>query len=242
MNNFEANPEVYKALTPAFRLKMVIMQYFKTQKILSIKIAMPPDVLSKYITGRLNITEKVAMQMQDLAGINAEFLLYGNLPIMVDGATGAKPYDAKYNAPAPIPNFYREHDKIETSRGVLDHCIIDYKGSKEVLLPQGTMNVVNIAVNGIENGLSICPTTPEFVEKYKHIFAMKINSYLILDKKYDIDEDILVVIDNYLYLAIYKDDNIFIDAANNKEIQIKDKNSVKIIGSYFSSVIRGRLK
>lgn len=241
-SNIKNSEESYKPLAPSFRLKLVIMQYFKQQKILSAKSGIPSDTLSKYVTGRLDISENTAMQLQDLAGINADFLINGNLPMMLEGVEIETPYVVKYPGPPPIPNSYKEYDATETTRGIMPYSVLDVQGRRDILLAQGRYNIADIAVNGIEQGHSITIQIPQFIEKYKSIFPLKLNCYIILNKNYNVGDDVFVSIDDIAYLATYENNNTFIDCATDKEIPIQDKRKTIIIGSYFSSIVRGRIK
>jgi len=238
--------DVYKLQTPALRLKMVILQYFKTQKILSAKVAIPPDTLSRYVKGRLVITEKAAIQMQDLAGISADFILNGNLPMMLDEAKSAKPYEVKYQGKAAISEFSQldaEFDTAESNRGFVPRSVLDDSwGNRDNLTQQGKVNVIDNYINGLKNARLIGVQSVKFVERYKSVFALKLNCDIILEKNYRINDDVFVRIDEVFYLAMYKNEKIFVDAVNNKEIPIAENSEIKIYGAFYSSTVKGRLK
>ena len=70
--------------TPGDRLLSVITKYFGNQTIFANLINKDKGSLSSYIKGRYNITKKFALDLESLVGINADYILNGNTPIMKD--------------------------------------------------------------------------------------------------------------------------------------------------------------
>ena len=238
----------YKESTPALRLDVIILKYFSKQKILADMCEITYDMMSKYVSGRSRITKKASMKMQDMAGINADFVLNGNLPMMIDETKAKKPYEVRYEGNAPViqspvdrtkENFKKENKLM--NRGIVSNNILSERGCRGITIPQDNINLIDITIDGIEKVDTFTVQNPVFIEKYKSLFSIKMNSHLVLDLNFHINDYVLVYIDEEFYLALYKDEKTFIDTANDEMIKIKDIDSIKIYGAYYSSIIIGRL-
>jgi len=243
-NNTNINISDYKELTPALRLNIVVLQYFGKQKNFADATDINYDMASKYISGYMKITKKAAVKMQDLAGINADFVLNGNLPMMLDETKSAKPYDVVYKANVPIiyPSslqpLQKQYETSEISKGFVSLNVLETRGNRAFLTPQGKINIVDITINGIQEPSTVLVHDADFIERYKHTFPFKINCYIVLDKDYRLNDLVFLSVDEVFYLAVYEANNIFIDCATKKKIAIKTKNDIKIYGAWFSVINR----
>ena len=202
---------------------------------------MHPDAISKYANGRITITEEAVIKMQDLAGINADFILNGNLPMMLDEAKAGKPYDIKYKGPAPVikhaalKTIEQQQEITEKTRGIIPHSILETRGRKGVLIPQGKINIVDVTINGIQEPSGIIVKDYIFIEQYKSVLLLKTDCLLVLDKSYYVDDYVFISVDGIFGLAFYQENDIIVDCASGKVIEGED---ISIYGAIFSVILR----
>jgi len=248
-NNFMVKIMVKKQKKDAYaievgaRLRNVIDVYFGNQKKFAEYSKLNSSALSDYINGRNLISDKTATRLQNTINISKEYLLHGVLPMILDD--NIKPLIARADVvvkQTSLNQLQQQYDTMESYRGFIQNYVFEARGQRETIIAQGKINIVDVTINGLENAISVSIQSPEFVEKYKSVFALKLNCSIILDKNYRIKDDVFMSVDDDFYLAIYKNENMFVDATTDKEILIAENSIVEIYGAWFSSVIRGRLK
>ncbi len=235
----ELNSENAKAgseITPGQRLEIVILRYFGKQKTLAEKVGLAANTISKYISGNLSISKATAMRFQDSAGINANYLLNGIEPMILneEQAVVGKDYPIRFRGDAPMfPSEIKKKQAEKThNRGMIKQYIHVPSGRKKYLLSEhGEVNIIDVVVDGIKEPIAILMNTPDFCKKYN----LNIGSILIMNEFYE-DGDIVFVAINEKHYIAELDNDILIDIADDTEIIITD--DIKIIGSVYSKVER----
>lgn len=174
------------------RLDAVIIKYFGTQKMLADLIGVTQANLSGYISGRNNITKKLAMLMQSKAGVNADFLLNGNAPMMLD--TSRKPiFDGS------VPSVEKMNTK--TQHGIIKQYILHDNRQKQRLTENGEASIVHLILDNLTDPVPfmVLQISQIFAERYK----ISIGSIMVIRENY-IDEDVVLYTKNNQYfLGIY---------------------------------------
>jgi len=163
--------------TPGSRLNIVITKYFQTQQDLANIINVDRSSLSSYINGRYTITKKLVNKMQKTAGINADYILNGNLPMMLDEKR------------KPIITRISKID-AKTQHGIIKQFILQYEGNQHALKPDGEGSVINVVLGNTEEDnqpFRVLNNVIEFEEKYN----ISISASIILKKNYK-DNDLVL--------------------------------------------------
>ena len=164
--------------TPGDRLNIVITKYFQNQQDLANIINVDQSSLSSYINGRYTITKKLANKMQKTAGINADYILNGNLPMMLDEKR------------KPIVSRISKINAKTTELGIIKHFILRYEGNQHTLSPDGEGSVINVVLGNIEDDdqpFRVLNNVIEFEEKYN----ISMSASIILKKNYR-DNDLVL--------------------------------------------------
>jgi plasmid maintenance system antidote protein VapI len=202
--------------TAGQRLEAVVLKHFVKQKLLADKVGVTPNNISMYISGKNTITKKFAMQLQDLAGINADYILNGKEPMMLEdvGIENSKPYQTIYDGPVPITI----KKKTLLQHGYVKQYFLSSEGKKHLLQDNHEGNVVNSVLGGAneQRKFMIVLISSDFCEYYN----LQIGTILIIDEEYS-DGDIVLV--------SYKQRYHFARYENNKLIGKKTKDSMEIV-------------
>ena len=105
--------------TAGDRLLKIINKFFTTQIKFAYLSGMNDGSLSSYLSGRYNISKKIAYKLQDVVGVNSYYLLNGNLPMMADETR--KPI-LEGNVP------YISKTDTKTLHGITKLYTLEYKG------------------------------------------------------------------------------------------------------------------
>ena len=222
---------------------MLLFIYYGSQRDFAKKFSINEGQLSEYINGTILISVRTAQMLQDKAKINSNYLFNGNYPMLLD-----KTIKPIRQTPQSVSVVHQA--EFERSIGGVQSYIIETKGLRDVVIPQGKTNIANVTVGGLVMAGVVSVQSPEFVDKYKSVFPLKLNCYIVLEDGLIANGvDVLVSIDNNLYLAnarlkIFEKhyEETFVDCATNQVIQVVDKDSVDVHGAYYSTIIKGRLK
>jgi hypothetical protein len=116
------------------------------------------DVISRYITDKKNITQNVALVMQKKTGVNADFILNGNLPVANSSI------EPLFEGNIPVKNPYKRQDTKLVNRRQLQ---LTMSGINEVLKDSNECNIVEFAFGNIKNPVLISVISPKFCEHYE---------------------------------------------------------------------------
>jgi len=262
----EKDPEAVKI---GARLRQFIEKYYGTQKKFAQQCKMNLSVLNEYITGERLITMKAINRLNKYSSISRDYLLYGKLPMLKEGhiiitsETMTNPPETAEESQAQallakmLHNIFVEKksdnsqiqsETTKSDSGKISYDIIETRGKRCCITSQGTVNIVDKTILGLEDARLVSIQSQEFVDKYKHIYPLNLNCILVLDGNHTYCDDVLVGLENELYLANYdmgdEDGNYFVftDLSDNNEMIICDPNEVEIYGAHYSTIVKGRLK
>ncbi len=222
--------KVQDEITAGQRLEAVILKYFEKQSILAEKAQVSPNTISQYISGRIGISKKTAMRMQDLAGINANYLLNGEEPMMIANTQPAKPYKILHQG--DVPAIKSKQEQKTHYRGIIKQMLLESSGSRrENLIDNGEVNIMDVVIDGIKSPINILITATHFREKYQ----IKANASLVIGEEYT-DGNTVLAFDGKQFMLLEIDGEQMIDIADGKEV--KDTESIDIIGAVFSLTTR----
>ncbi|MDR0926430.1 MAG: helix-turn-helix domain-containing protein [Ignavibacteria bacterium] len=168
------------------RLEAVIIKYFVKQKKLADKIGIVPDTLSKYITGRMAITKAFAQQLQGKAGINADYILNGNEPMMLEEALATMPRP-RFDAPVPL----RMGKK--TLHGITKQYSIDGDDVRAELKDEGEANVASILL-GDTDPQPVIYKLSNLAYRMRYIDRYKKEVRFIVDERMEVKNGNTVII------------------------------------------------
>jgi len=209
--------------TPADRLGAVIIKYFRTQKDVAKLLEMDEGTLSSYISGRYNITKKFAMRLQTTIGINANYILKGIEPMMID-ATRRPIFEGK------VPTMSKVDTKVQN--GIIKHYILQYEGDKQILKPNGESSVVNLVLGNLEENTTsfqVFNSLLEFTEDY----GIPVNATLILKKDYKPNNLVLYNDSEEYKIGILNSEDIITEIKTKTKYRKEDVEiEGRIIGEY----------
>jgi len=175
--------------TPGDRLNIVITKYFETQKEVSGISGVDTGSLSSYISGRYNITKKLTNKLQKTTGISSDYLLNGNLPMMLD--------DTRKQIISRVSKI-----DAKQQHGITTHLILQYEGDMQILKFNGESSVVNLVLGNLEETplpFQVFNNLLEFAEDYD----IPLGSTLILKRDYK-NKNLVLFTDKENYrLGIY---------------------------------------
>jgi hypothetical protein len=213
------------ASTPAERLQLVVLKHFGTAATLAKQARMYPNNLSRYMTEKVPISKRFAMQMQDLAGVNANYLLAGEEPMMLPNAESLKSY----------PPIYEPMQKkiSATQHGIAKQYILSDNGTRQEMVNSGEANIASLVYGEIDVNLPfiVYVVSPLFCETYKDYVG--ISDILIVKTAYSEGDVVLLVSDKQYFLADYKDRK-FVDRVTDTPIEADE--NVKIIGAILKKI------
>jgi len=231
------------------RLRKFIDTYYVTNKRFAEVCGMNISVLSQYVNGTLLISDKTATKLQNIVGINKDYLFNGNDPMVLEDKLN--PFR---HLQANQFQFSQSKAPPTSDKSISNHYNIETRGSTAMLGFHVFVSIEDIIVGNLDAPNIVLIESPEFIEKYKNIFPLQLYCHILLDRTARSGDDVLVCIDGVLYLANMmaeiteqKDKGdctiriTFTDCASKEELsfnQTKDE----VLGAYYSTIIRGRLK
>jgi len=203
------------------RLDFFIAKYFGKQIAFADKMEMKPDAISRYASGKSKITQKFALKMQKKTGLNADFVLYGNLPIVIDDSV-----EPLYEGNIPPKMLSKRQDTKLVNRRQLQLTI---SGANEVLKDASECNIIEFAYANIKNPVLISVISPKFCENYN----IAIGSLLVLSDEVEDGNIVLIKVGRNYEIAEYIDGQ-FKDYKTGKKIT----SQVELVGSLHAKVER----
>jgi len=203
--------------TAGDRLSIAISKYFGTQALFADVIEVSKGNLSSYISGRYSITKNFAIKLQNLVGINSEYLLNGVEPIMLDKTR--KPI--KENVPLHI-----SRTDTKTQHGITKQFILQDEGNQQILKPNGESSIVNLVLGILDDKSSpfqLLLMSDKFAKKYN----INNNATLILKKDFVLDDLVLFSINSRRFeMGIFHNAEV----KDLKSKQIYSVDEIEIIG------------
>jgi len=178
-----------KIETAGDRLSIAISKYFGTQALFANLIETSKGNLSSYISGRYNITKNFALKLQNTVGINSEYLLEGEEPIMLDKTR--KPIVEN------VPLHISKPD-TKTQHGITKQFILQDEGNQQILKQNGEGSIVNLVLGNLDDKSSpfqLLLMSDKFAKMYK----FNNNATFILKKDFFTDDLVLYSINNRRY-------------------------------------------
>jgi len=217
----EENINTEHLKTPGERLDFFITKYFGKQIAFVNKMETKPDAVSRYVADKVKITHNVALKMQKKTGVNADFILNGNLPVVIDNTI-----EPIFEGNIPTKTLSKRQDTKLVNRRQMQLTI---SGANEVLKDASECNIVEFAYANIKNPLLISVISPKFCDYYK----IAIGSLLVLSDEVEDGNIVLVKVGRNYQIAKYID-NQFTEYKTDKKISIQ----AELIGSLHAKVER----
>ena len=167
--------------TPTSRLNAVVIKYFDTQKEVADLVGISRGTLNGYLSNKHKITVKFAMRLQNATAINANYILNGIEPMMLNANI-----EPKFEG--DVPNFSNIDTK--TLHGITKLFILEYEGNHQVLKSTGDASVVNLVLGNLEENTSPFQVRNNLAE-FEQDYNIKEKATLILKKDY-IDGDLVL--------------------------------------------------
>ena len=115
-------------LSPGERLDIVISKYFGKQNEFAKVTNLAPSAVSQYTQGE-TITKKAALDIQKIAGVNADYILNGEMPMML--SEKEMPYKEDASSIVAVPRSVRQNaEYAEASRGKIFNIIISKSNNR----------------------------------------------------------------------------------------------------------------
>ena len=257
------------------RLRNVINAYYGSIKAFAEKTQIDQSTVSRYLNGTLFISDKVANNLQVIVNINKDYLFNGNLPMVLDDKI--KPIKEhlvekqdmtaadiilsrvdKNRETIGLVTWKGSQNEIHSNIDIIPYYVVETRGQRDIIAEQGKIYMVGIAISGVKKACAIYVQSSEFIERYKTLFPLKLNCHIILDRYFENGDDVLVTVNDTLYLATldnkdyepegieshayYKYQESLFDCATNKWIDLRGSWKFEIHGAYYSTIIKGRLK
>jgi len=210
-----------------YRLQHTIALYFETQKKLAEISSIPVSSINEICSGKKKLNLKIAIKLQEMAGINANYLLNGVEPMMITN-DAVKSYQPKYHGALPIK---AQSTTLDLSRSITDYYVLIGANQNEHLDMKGKVDIVNVAFDGILKPFLIAVYSMDFCKKYNLPFG----SDIVINEFYEEGHTVLALVDNFFIKAKYAN-NKLIDKANGKKYMINQK--TKIVGQIYCCVIK----
>ncbi len=222
-----AKPKDPEAVTIGRRLESIILTFFDSQVKFSEKTHLTESVISEYISGNRKITDRAAIKMQELAGINANYLLNGIEPMMIADVKPEKSYKPKYQGDIP-----RANNTLDVTRSLATYLNLTKSARKEHLDSTGKGDIVDIMFDGIRNPIMIMISSDDFCKKYN----VENGAIIIINESYTNGDIVLASIDNTKHVLGEYAKTKLIDLADKTEIPITD--DIRIIGMAYRKTER----
>ena len=205
------------------RLGFFISKYFEKQVAFANKMEIKPDAVSRYVSGKVEITHKFALKMQKKIGLNADFILNGNMPIVIDNCI-----EPLYEGDIPPKTLSKKHDK-DTKLISKNQLQLTTSGANEVLKYANECNIVKFAYANIKNPILVSVISPKFCDNY----GIPIGSLLVLSDEVEDGNIVLIKVGSNYEIAKYID-NQFIEYKTDKKINTP----VELVGSLHAKIER----
>ena len=219
----EDNVNTNHLTTPGERLDFFITKYFGKQIAFANKVGLKSDAVSRYVSDKTKITHNVALTMQKKTGVNADFILNGNLPIVIDNKI-----EPLFEGNIPAKISHKRQDTKLVNRRQLQ---LTTSGANEVLKDANECNIVEFAYANIKNPVLISVISPKFCERND----IAIGSLLVLSEEVEDGNVVLIKIARNYQIAKYID-NQFTEYKTDKIITAVDK--IELIGALHAKVER----
>ena len=184
--------------TPADRLNIVSLKYFKMHKDIADLLGITSGTLGGYLSGRHPITNKFTMRLETSAGISANYILNGIMPMMID-----KNRMPIHKGKVPLTS----NTEVKTQHGIIKQFILEYDGNKKVFRDNGEGSVVSLVIGDLEE-----KNTPfmafNVLDDFEDDYDIAMNSTIILKKNYSEGDVVLYTYDDECKIGIYKDNNV----------------------------------
>ena len=108
-------------LSPGQRLDIVISKYFGKQNEFAEATNLAPHAVSRYTEGE-TITPKAALDIQNFAGVNADYILNGTMPMMLSEKKMGDMEDA--SIPTVAEGIKQNAEHAEVKRGKIFNIVI----------------------------------------------------------------------------------------------------------------------
>jgi hypothetical protein len=180
-----------------------------------------PDAVSRYVSDKVRITQKFALKMQKKIGVNADFILNGNMPIVIDDSI-----EPLFEGNIPLKTLSKRQDTKLVNRPQLQLTI---SGANEVLKDTNECNIVEFVYADIKNPVLISVISPKFCEKYE----MAIGSLLVLSDEVEDGNIVLIKVGRNYEIAKYID-NQFKEYKTDKKITMQ----AELVGSLHAKIER----
>ena len=203
------------------RLDFFITKYFGKQIVFANKMEIKPDAVSRYVSDKIKITQKIALKMQKKTKVNADFILNGNSPIVIDNNI-----EPLFEGNIPPKTLSKRQDTKLVNRRQLQLTI---SGVNEVLKDANECNIVEFAYANIKNPVLISVISPNFCKKYE----MAIGSLLVLSDEVEDGNIVLIKLGRNYEIAKYID-NQFTEYKTDKKINLQ----AELVGSLHAKVER----
>ena len=217
----EENVNTNHLKTPGERLDFFITKYFGKQITFANKIDMNPDAVSRYVSNRVKITQKGALKIQKKTGVNADFILNGNTPILIDNSI-----EPLFEGNIPPKTLSKRQDTKLVNRRQLQLTI---SGANEVLKDANECNIVEFAYANIKNPVLISVISPKFCDDYE----IAIGSLLVLSDDVEDGNIVLIKVGRNYQIAKYID-NQFKEYKTDKKITMQ----AELVGSLHAKIER----
>jgi transcriptional regulator with XRE-family HTH domain len=211
------------------RLKSAIAVNFGTQSHFAKILEMSHATVNQVLHGKRKLTEEVLAKIQDKAGIRKDYIQKGELPMLVPDAKPDKPYEVRY--PSPEFSLKKQAEYKDKTRGICRQIQLTETGSGiQMLVDNGTANIVDTALDGIEDPIVLTFNAPNFCLNYKLAGAS-----IVLAEQENYEEKHTVFAEckgGFRLLIILGVDNL-LDRTDNKTFTFAD---VRIIGRAYSMI------
>ena len=207
------------AVEVGIRLKKIIDAYFDRQKVFAEKVGISEYTLSRYISGAIPISDKTATSFQMLIGVNKDYLLNGNMPMILDERKPLREHLVR-KADKSIEERTKQI-QTDTSRAFISQKILASSGKRQILAGNGTINLIDFDLSGVENPMLVSVISLPFCEKYKLSNGVS----LMISSEYQEGEIVLAEVGFYFILAEYYKDKL-VDIADQSEHLISDVNII----------------
>jgi len=210
--------------SPCDRLNAVLLKYFITQKNLAQIIGISPNNLGAYTRNINTITEKFAMLLQTKAGINADYILNGNEPMMLANV------EPKYAGDVPVRN--KTKTKYQPQYDLKKHFVVKNEGKKRRFIDMGQTNINSFVFIEQEKD------NEEFIvsihtQEFEAMYGLAMFDVLIIHTEYEEGD----------YILFVRNDNCYIGKYNNGEVvevrsgEVDGINDVKVIGAIYKKIV-----
>ncbi|MDR0926715.1 MAG: hypothetical protein LBO69_02980 [Ignavibacteria bacterium] len=195
------------------RFEAVIIKYFGKQRLFASAVGVSANTICKYATQELPISQKMAMKWQELAGVNADYILNGVEPMMLDESR--------------IPIYTGKVPKRIPIRSTIKQYTIGGDNRRAVLNDNGEVNIAKVILGA--EGKKPLPVMYKVINQdFCNAYNFKYGTDLIIVEMSAVDGDTVLVETNGQYrLCEYRNKKLTDKGANNDVISSKN---ARIIG------------